>query len=399
MPAYLNVETIKNAAELVNATLKTKGHIQEDLCFVTVDWESLIADQPEKDALERLTVQETIYNNDKNTVNAFYSLLQDLDRHNRQHEAANHVMAAKDAQIAKLERRLASAESEAAGKERKLARLVNIDSPALSTQIEHLEKKNRAHAREVTRLKNVNSELQNKYEVEKRRMAHEISELKSLILHSRGLSTTISYGRPLDMGKLPNRPRSKEPEVNPQIVHYNNPSINNVEPQILTPGASESSEIIKREYEGIATQLSELIERLMNENCKFARLTHEITRYMEQMDASITPEKVREENGPSLINPVHAINTESISADSNADVVPFEVTSTPLLKGLYRHYEAISTLVDMAVANTWENEALGERRKRDKLHLLQDENKSLSSSLQEALKALEEWRKLRKTTD
>ncbi|KAF8003300.1 hypothetical protein HF325_002545 [Metschnikowia pulcherrima] len=276
MPAYLNVETIKNAAELVNATLKTKGHIQEDLCFVTVDWESLIADQPEKDALERLTVQEKIYNNDKNTVNAFYSLLQDLDRHNRQHEAANHVMAAKDAQIAKLERRLASAELEAAGKERK------------TRPFEHLEKKNRAQAREVTRLKNVNLELQNKYEVEKRRMAHEISELKSLILHSRGLSTTVSYGRPLNMGKLPNRPRSKEPEVNPQIVHYNNPSVNNVEPQILTPGASESSEI---------------------------------------------------------------------------------------------------------------NEALGERRKRDKLHLLQDENKLLSSSLQEALKALEEWRKLRKTTD
>ncbi|GEQ66609.1 hypothetical protein JCM33374_g272 [Metschnikowia sp. JCM 33374] len=393
MPAYLNVETIRVAADIINKTLVTKGHTSEDLKFVSINWDDLIVDQPERHALEKLTVQETIYNNDKNVVNAIYSLLDEISRHNRQHEAANQVLAEKDAKIAKLQRNLARAESEASVFEKRLARLVHIDSPALTKQIEQLTKKNRTQSRELLRIRHLNTELQNKYEVEKRKMSSEVSELKTAILHSRGLSTTISYGRPMNIGNTQPSPKTRDLEVNPNLVHYNKPSINNIETPKLTPESEDTSTIAKREYDGIATQLSELIEKLMAENGKFAKLTRELTAYIEKVNATITPEQVRKENGPILINPVKAIDTMYITAETNDDVVPFENTLTPLLTSVYNNYEAISTLADMAVANVWQSASLSDNKLQDKMDKLENENKSLASSLQEALKALEEWRK------
>lgn len=396
MPAYLNVETIQNAAELINTTLITKGHTEEKLKFVTVDWAELISDQPDKESLEKLTIQEAIYNNDKNVVNAIYSLVQEVARHNRQHEASNQVLAEKDAVITKLERQLASAELLAAINEKKLARLVHIDSPARMSQIEELKKKNRAQAREILRVKNLNTELESKYEVEKRRMAWENSELKNAVLHSRGLSNTISYGMPFDLSKSLANSRTEDLEVNTQMLHYNKASVNNSEPVILTPRTDEAVEARKVEDDAIATQLLEVLERLMAENSKFTNFIRELTSYMDKVNASITPEKVREENGPVLVDPTLVIDMKKITSDTNDGVFPFELMTTPLLRMIYRNYEAISTLVDMAVSSLWESENRGDNPARNKTTILEEENKVLSTSLEETLKALEELRKFRR---
>ncbi|OBA23858.1 hypothetical protein METBIDRAFT_76793 [Metschnikowia bicuspidata var. bicuspidata NRRL YB-4993] len=396
MPAYLNVETIRNAAELINSTLVTKGHISEDLKFVTTNWAELISDQPDKKALETLTVQEGIYNNDKNVVNAIYSLVQSIDKHNRQHEASNQVLAEKETEIARLQRKLHRAELETSACEKKLARVLHTDLATLTQLNEQLEKRTRAQTREILRLKNLNCELRSKYEVERRRMALESSELKSALLHSRGLSTAISYGRPMKFGSVQSHASTPEPDPNPHLVHGNKPSVNNTEPRPLMHKSPETSEIAKNEYEGIATQLLEVIEQLMNENGKFAKLTRALTAYVEKVNASIRPENVRRENGPDLASPAEFIDVQFISAETNEEVVPFELSSAPLLRGVYNNYDAIATLVDMAVNSLLESRTFDDQRRLDKMDLLAEENRQLSSSLQDALKALEEWRRHKK---
>lgn len=391
MSQVLNTDSIKNAAELVNSTLISKGYITEELKFPVIDWEHLISDQPHKDTLTDITVTETLYNNDKNILNILFSLNQSIDRHHAQQKSMNTTITQKDSTIELLKKKIQMLELQIAGFEKKYERNDYPEKVMLIEKNVKLLKLTKAQARELAKLKNSTSELQGKYEIEMRRKSIEISQLKDKLLDSRNLSNTISYGRPLSNGKSVSQKHSIL-DANPNVVYNNMPIIDNVAPGSGTEDASLGP-IINQEYDGIATQLSELIENLMKENSKFSNFINELNEYFSRFNSQLSILNYKSLKSSSLLNPSEEIDLNRILKETSTEIDPFEFTSRPLLSNVYKNYHYISGLIDLAVSSI---DSSGQNAKsgddNESLKKLREENKILYDNWQGAIKALEDWK-------
>lgn len=366
----LDTDLIQNAAELVNSTLLAKGYITQQLKFPSVDWPELAQESHGADPKQTSGLAE----NDRNIINILYSLCQSMDKHTEQHKALNRVVAQKNTAIEALEKRADAAEKKAADLEAKVQQHA-LANDVLTEQAAQSSARVKAQAHEIARLKSYGAELQAKHTVEMRRLALDIAELKDKLLDTRNLSKAVAYGRA--SGKA--RPRD---ESNPALVHYNVPTVNNRTPVgLATALDKEAAAAADRQYDGIATQLSELVENLIRENGKFSTFTKELTTYFERLNRDIAPGVQAPKTLPS---PSDIIGGSTASqADQGSEIDPFELVSRPLLTHIYNNNHCVANLL---LRHTLEK----------LVKQLTDENKVLYGNWQDAMAALEDWRKYRK---
>lgn len=391
MAENLSVDAIRNASELVNTSLISKGYISEELKFPVINWTDLIDDQPHKDELSRLEVKENIYNNDKNVINIIYSLTQSIDRHQSQHKSFNKAITQKNATIDELRAKVHLLENQVRDYEERLDRTVHIDQISLTEQVRNLNQKNKLQSLEISRLKGFNAELHTKFQVEIRKKSLEISNLKDKLLDSRSLSNTITYGRPFQL-----TPKSSDltsiPEIKTNIIYNNKPIIDNSIVEETAPTAA----IIEQENRNIATQLSQLIENLIKENSKFANFVNELNSYFDKFNTQMSILNYRKLSVSTLINPSDEIDLNRIMNETSTDVEPFEFISRPLLSNVYKNYHYVSGLVDVAVSNLEADLSPQDDQDSEKLiESLRKENQTLQEKWQDAIKSLENWKKYR----
>lgn len=359
--------------------------------FPVVDWPKLIQDQPNKDDLDKLEVFPAIYNNDKNVINIIYSLTQSIDRHQAQHKAFNRTISQKDTTIDELLAKVHQLEQQVQNYEERLDKTVHIDQISLTERVNDLSRKSKVLALEVSRLKSHNVELQTKYAVDMRKKSLEISQLKDKLLDSRSLSNTLQIGRPFQLTPRSSPgDRAESPEVNTNIIYNNKPIIDNskaTEHPSLEPTREQ-------EYEGIATQLSQLIENLIKENSKFANFVNELNGYFNKFNSQMSVLNYRKLTTSSLVNPSDEIDLNRIMKEIATDVEPFEFISRPLLSNIYKNYHYVSGLVDVAVSNL-DTDAAQDTLDWKTIDALKEENLSLQKKWQEAIKALEDWKQYR----
>lgn len=360
--------------------------------FPVINWPQLIQDQPNKDDLAKIEITPTVYNNDKNVINIIYSLTQSIDRHQAQHKSFNRTITQKNATIDELRAKVHQLEQQVHNYEDRLDKTVHIDQISLTERVNELSRKTKVQALEVSRLKSHNAEIQTKYAVDMRKKSLEISKLKDKLLDSRSLSNTLSFGRPfLLTSRSSLGDRLESPEINTNVIYNNKPIIDNTKPLeevSLTP-------VRDQEYDGIATQLSQLIENLIKENSKFANFVNELNGYFNKFNSQMSVLNYRKLGTSSLVNPSDEIDLNRIMKDTSTDVEPFEFISRPLLSNIYKNYHYVSGLVDMAVSNLDADSALDTLDWKKTIETLKEENQSLQKKWQEAIKALEDWKKYR----
>lgn len=387
MADYHNVDAIRSASELLNSTLLAKGFVSHELLFPTIDWSTLTKDQPQKDALGVLETRSSIYNNDKNVINLLYSLTQTLDRHTAQHRALNTTLDQKDKTIEQLRHKISQLELRNQLTEDKLSRTIRVDQVALEERTKQLARQNRAQSYELTRLRNWNNDLQAKFDFELRKRTLEISQLKDKLLDSRNLSTTISYGKPLLSGKTP---AGGAPSVNTNLIYDNKP-VAKVETQLeLIPGGEALSTVVQGEYDGIATQLSELLESLIRENGKYMCFCRELTRFFAALNVEIADLSIPDLLQKTLPDPSELIDLQKVEGLAIQEVDPFAIVSAPLLARVHENYQfllAIMANLRTATANRHAEENTDEYRR------IEDENQNLRDNLKEAMHALEGWKR------
>lgn len=369
MSGYLNVESIANAAELVNTTLSAKGYIAQDLKFAVTDWSELIADQPHKDALLQLQVSENIYNNDKNVLNIIYSLTQALDRLHAQHRTFNKTLAQKEATISLLRRDVHQLQKTVHVYESKLDKETQRELTLAEDRARAAQRTARTQAHEIARLKSAHAELQTRYDVEMRKKAAEVALLKDRLLDTRHLSTAVAYGR--------------GPRVDPDVVHYGKPQRSNGAAAELV--ADDTAPAVGREYEDIATQLSELVEKLLSENGRYAGFVGAVNQYFRQLNGEVSVANRRALAVETLTRPGDVIDLLRVLA--SAEVEPFENVCRPLLSTIYNNHRCVAGLVD-EVVNAPRAGGDGEQLER-----MREENKVLYDNWNDAVKALEDWKR------
>lgn len=389
MSEVVNTDSIKNASDTVNSTLISKGYITEELKFPVIDWEFLISDQPDKDRLSKISITDTLYNNDRNVLNILFSLTQAIDRHQAQQKSMNYTISQRDSTIDELKKKVQLLELRITGFEQRYERNDYPEKINLFEKNAKLLKLTKVQARELSKLKSSAAELQAKYDTEMRKKSLEISLLKDRLLDSRKLSNTISYGKPLSDIKALKKPSI---DANPNTVYYNVPILDNVasnheiQNDLLNP-------IIGQEYDGIATQLSELIENLMKENSKFSNFINELNDYFTRFNSQLSILNYRNLKSSSLLNPSDEIDLNRILKETSTEIDPFEFTSRPLLSNVYKNYHYISGLIDVSSSSL---EASGQNLKAGEntelLQKLREENKVLYDNWQGAIKALEDWK-------
>lgn len=396
MSGNLNVEAIRNASEHVNSSLLSKGYITEELKFPVINWDELISDQPHKDDLAKLEIKENIYNNDKNVINIIYSLTQSIDRHQSQHKSFNRTINQKNTTIEQLRARVHQLEQQVQNYNERLDRTVNIDQISLTEQVSQLTRKNKLQSQEITRLKSSNSELQTKFGIEIRKKSIEISQLKDKLLDSRSLSSTISYGRPFELTpRLSPNEQGSVPDINTNIIYNNKPIIDN---SSFAEVPDDSIAAVRdQEYEGVATQLSQLIENLLKENSKYANFINELNSYFSKFNSQMSVLNYRKLSTLRLVNPSDEIDLNRIMKETSTDVEPFEFISRPLLSNVYKNYHYVAGLVDVAVSNLNIDPTKESPDRRKALESLKEENQTLHKKWQDAIKALEDWKKYRLT--
>lgn len=396
MTEFLNVGAIRSAADLLNSTLVSKGFVNHELLFPTIDWSTLIQDQPEKAALTKLETRESIYNNDKNVINLLYSLTQSLDRHTAQQRALNMALEKKEKTIEQLRQKVSLLELRAQSSENRLNRTVRVDQVALEERNKQLSRQNRAQLQEITRLRNWNTDLLAKYDVELRKKTFEISQLKDKLLDTRNLSTTITYGKPMKLGR---EPAGRTPIVSPHLIYDNKPVLN-VDTQLRLEPDTALRDVVREEYDEIAAQLSELLESLIRENGKYVSFCNALANYFALLNAELADSIAAGLLRDQIPNPKNYIDLKKIGEKLVDEVEPFETVSGPLLSKANENYQCLLELVAIIRNTNGKGQYIDSDPNNDILKRLQDENKGLRDNLSEAMNAIDGYKnyKLRRET-
>ncbi|CCE78515.1 Piso0_001140 [Millerozyma farinosa CBS 7064] len=401
---YANMDAIESAAELINATLISKGYIDEKLKFNSINWQELIEDQTNANGkdrvsrLDELEITENLYNNDRNIINIIYSLLQSIERNKVQNKAFNKVIAQKDSTIAELNRKVDNLEERLSESEMKLERSVRSDQIQLNKRIQDLTHINKLQNQDINKLKNWCGDVKVKYHMEIKKKNLEIDQLKNMVLEKRNLSTTTSMGLPFS-DDTPTKHFSPENSVSSNIIYNHNPIIDNYNPNSSPPESLRP--LIDSEYEKIVVDLTELIDNLINENHKFAKFIQQVNEYYSNLNNSLNIVNIKALNQITLPNPSDIINLEEIEksransgkGEAIDELESFDVINKPLLNNIYKNYHYIVNFVNSVDYHL----ELGQDKRGDanqeKIEELKRELEIVKNSWQDAIGTLESWKK------
>lgn len=375
----LEVDTkpVESGADHINSILTTKGYTEEPLKFVSIDWESLIEDQPHRAELSKLIVGDQLFNNDKNIINILYSLTRAIERHNDQQRALREGLVSKDSKIDELQNEIASLKSKNSTLEQRIGGLLQVEKHTLNEKIKSLHRVNRSQNIELQKLKKSTADIENKYDVEIRKKNIELSQLKDRLLDSRNLSAYSIYDRDFDSNSL---------DSNSHTIHNNKPIADNA----ALNEESDTKVALNAEYDNVTNKLSELSENLIQENIKYANFVNELNTYFDRLNNQLSLLNYKALKKDPLVNPSSEIDLARILQASRRDIEPFDHVSSPLLSNIYKNNHYVSALVEVALSSSGGNLS---GLDGDEINRLKAENKQLYENLDEAVKALEQWQK------
>ncbi|ODV80690.1 uncharacterized protein CANTADRAFT_169688 [Suhomyces tanzawaensis NRRL Y-17324] len=393
----LDLETIRNAADIINSMLILRAYIDDEIKFNCINWDDLVQDQiHNKEAipkLDELKVTETIYNNDKNIINIIHSLVGAVDRSRNHFKLSNQTISQKDATIEKLNKRIESLENQVESYQSQLNRTVQVDQSKLNQRIASLTKHNKLQAQDLNKLKSWINDMRSKYQIELKKKTLEIDELKNKLVDKRNLSSTTVYGIPLS--SKGGSPAVEESFLKSNVIYNNNPIIDN------TTGVQEANgtnvanlkSLVNKEYEDMIADLTPIIESLVVENFKYSKFIDVINQYYSGFNNQFSDQKLKN-GGLSFPNPSGVIDLNEISK-TNPETIKkyldemesFEFAAKPLLNNLYKFYHNISGLIQLIDASSNKSDPDGSRLKQ-----LEKELESVKKNWKDALAIAENWK-------
>lgn len=331
---YLDRDVVVNAAATVNLALLDRGYITDKLRFNTVDREEL--------ELPEFEVTETIYNNDKDTINIIYSLLKLNDDRQEQARKFNKRMAEHESELALLRREVGSLRKQLLASEAETNRLTQVELPQRELRVNELTRVNKLQAQEVARLKTLASDIKQKYQVELKKKNSEVAQLKDRLLEDSNLGLS-PLGAIRD--HLPRFDNASAPSV----------SIENV---------------LTQELEATIEQLTELLTKLSEDNAKYAEFVRAVTGHLSRVSTQLS------RHGP----------LPSVSDEIDLDKIrraaalheEFERIATPLLNALYKLHRHLD---------------VGEVPENAEIDTLRRENRVLQNNWQTALDSIDQLRR------
>lgn len=385
------IQTFSKAVDVVNAELHSKGYIFENLQFLTTDWRQ-IAEPNSGAEIQAFAESNAVYNSEKHVVNALYTLVENMRRQQQQHQKFSDTISMKQAEIDQLRVRCDSLESKNKTLEAKLGQEVGVNRISAKNKVALKEKLTRAQHGEIIKLRSMNSVLQSRLQIASKKHEQETSALRDQLLDQRNLSSTSTFGRPMVL--QPPRPGGQgEILVNTNVLYNNKASINNVTVISLAAPIEALGVALAQEHEGVANQLLELIDNLLKENAKYARFVGSVNKYIVRLNSEILDLNQRNFSDTSLQNPSRAIDMAQISQETTENIETFEFVSKPFLSNIYTNFHYVEGLIEL-LASVY-NQGEGFQQESAALRELRKENDHLRESLHDALKALEEWKKLR----
>lgn len=373
---YLDKDAIRSASELVNSTLLSKGYVDDDILFNSINWRQLFPGQPNPE------ITEIVYNNDKNVINIIYSLLQSIERNKVQNRSFNKVISQKDLHIKQLEDKNRELTSKLNDSQSNLD-VTNVEKELLNKKITELSNINKLQLLDLNKLKGWSHDIQNKYTVNLKQKNQEISCLKDQLLDKRNLSTTVKFGiSPNSTGSTFNN------SINSNLVYNNSPIISNYnnDTTLLQP-------VLNKEYENIVVDLTSLINSLINENFKFSKFTKLMNNYYSQLNGQLSHLSYKKEL-IDLPNPSEMIDLKEIEAQLQSlqksgdgednEVEPFEVIIRPFLNNIYKNYHYVQDLITIINSESQNNDSEIIEKLRQELNIA-------TKNWQDTIKTLEEW--------
>lgn len=382
--SYLDVDSLRNAADLINSTLLSKGYVDEKLYFNTIDSSYLLADQSQ---IKSIDVSEVVYNNDKNVINIVFSLLKSIERNKAQNQAFNLQLTSKDDTIATLNKKIDQLNSQVSQQRMQLSKLHQFDHTQMNKQILSLTQVNKLQAQDLNRLHNWCKDIKTKYGVEIRRRNIEIASLKTKLLDKRNLSSTLTMGIPYSSTET--QLRGSDENINPNVIHNNIPIVNNASSKTLP---AKLTPIISQEYESIANLLTEMVQNLIRENFKFSKFLSLMNEFVINLNNGMSS-ALLELPSPSEIVDLQELSSDALnninSKDLSNAIEPFEPLAKPMMNNIYKHYHNLTELVELKLANP------NGVNTKETVEKLEQELLVVRKNWQDSLKTLEEWKKYR----
>ncbi|EMG50715.1 hypothetical protein G210_1447 [Candida maltosa Xu316] len=189
-----DIESIRNAAQILNSRLTSRAYIDNNILFNCINWKRLVSDQIEElPQLNDLIISEKLYNNDKNTINLIHALLNIIDKQRSHQTIVTETITNKDAKIESLQKQVNQLTKKINDTERETRNKV-IKYTSMQSRINELTKQNKSFSDDLNKVKNWTMDTKNKYKVEMKRKNLEIESLQNkLIERSRNIPTAIEY--------------------------------------------------------------------------------------------------------------------------------------------------------------------------------------------------------------
>ncbi|KAG7193984.1 uncharacterized protein KQ657_005183 [Scheffersomyces spartinae] len=390
-----DVSVIRTAAELINKELKIQKYLDTDLKFLTIDHDQLI-EEDDDDASSSLAV----FDNDKNTINIIYSLLKSVERGRRQRRLMAKELQLKDQVIDRLKAKVESLNHQLSSTETKLNEQSNFNQVELKSKIKTLNQENKFQKAEITKLRTHSKNQSQMHEVELKRSAIQINNLKTQLIDKRNLSSTLTYGIPLTTTTTLGGRSTANDEINSNIVLNNNANIPSDEQEHEYEHESQFNnnidikQILTEEYGEIVDNLTNLIQSMTTENYRFIKFISLLNDYTSDLNHSLTGIRGKNHSQIRLPKPTKILDLEVFYNIKQDEVdsyyskeEPFDLAVKQLTNNVYHQYHILSKILqDINGQN-------------DRLHLSR-ENANLKTELdkitkywQDSLKTLQNWKK------
>ncbi|EGW33090.1 uncharacterized protein SPAPADRAFT_70999 [Spathaspora passalidarum NRRL Y-27907] len=387
----IDIQPIRNAAELLNSMLLSRALISSKLKFNTIDWQDLISDQLSTHPhLKDLEITERLFDNDKAVINIIHSLLTTVDRNRASSRQAYETLRRKNNEIEKLTRHVHDLERKLEARERQLNKVTTIDQTSMQAKIKELNQKNKLQAHDLNKVKNWSVEVKTKYEVKLKKQALEIEQLKNKLLEKKNLSSVVEFGIP--------RPLSSDSDLS-DVIQNNKPIIENgINTNNLVDFDRQA--VIEHDYADLTSNMMNIVESLAKENYKFTQFIQSTNDYFSRLNQVLVDdtniERVISTEAQAIIpypdeiiNITKITDVSSISInDQYNNVEAVEGMIKPMMEELYNIYDNISKLYEMIKdGNIGSNNKAAITQYEKDLEIM-------TANWKDALKTAENWKNL-----
>ena len=327
----MSAPVLKDQAKLVSNRLQARGIITEQLPFISLRYNNSTEDD---------------YACDSAIIYALAELLDKLDRHNRETTSANDEIRKQAKEITRLKQENAQLQRKLEMSERQLSDHA-IASQKQQESYETLSTKLKSAHGEIKRLRNRNDDLVGKFEVESRK-------------HARGMVEIKERFNPLKRLKLSGQ----------AVGIFNNLA--------TTPGSSVALAVetrLSKVVDDEVSDLKEIVGQLLTENYYYENFTTKLCDYLADLPAQAQRRRV-----PPPEDTIRKPDESSVDLEVHLTTMKrFDQTYPLVLQEL----DGIRTYLNLA-------------KSRDDINLrdLRQQLKDMKANFEQALATLEQWKQM-----